>query len=184
MQMDAGAVGITCQKLGEVEVMADAGVADDILLTYNVLGGAKTERLAALIRLAALPCIPAALICTLAALPPAGASAAEPSGLTAQALPQRLSAPGATTVSGKLTLPAGMSDGGMLELQLDARPFKRFANVAHTLTATDGSYRFAPIRIERDTRLRVIAIAQSSVPAATAEVSVFSPSAPATRRSL
>jgi D-serine deaminase-like pyridoxal phosphate-dependent protein len=50
MQMDAGAVGITCQKLGEAEVFADAGVADDILLTYNVLGEAKTERLAALIK--------------------------------------------------------------------------------------------------------------------------------------
>src|SRR3954464_7940553 len=50
MQMDAGAVGITCQKLGEVEVMAEAQVADDILLTYNVLGDAKTERLAALIK--------------------------------------------------------------------------------------------------------------------------------------
>ena len=50
MQIAAGAVGITCQKLGEVEVMADAGVADDILLTYNVLGEAKAERLAALIR--------------------------------------------------------------------------------------------------------------------------------------
>ena len=50
LQIDAGAVGITCQKIGEVEVMADAGVADDILLTYNVLGDAKTERLAALIR--------------------------------------------------------------------------------------------------------------------------------------
>ena len=49
LQMDAGAVGITCQKIGEVEVMADAGVADDILLTYNILGDAKTERLAALI---------------------------------------------------------------------------------------------------------------------------------------
>src|SRR6478735_3071610 len=49
-QIEAGAVGITCQKLGEVEVMADAGVTDDILLTYNVLGEAKTERLAALIR--------------------------------------------------------------------------------------------------------------------------------------
>ena len=48
MQMDAGAVGITCQKLGEVEVMADAGVADDILLTFNIIGEAKTERLAAL----------------------------------------------------------------------------------------------------------------------------------------
>jgi len=50
MQIAAGAVGITCQKLGEVEVMADAGIADDILLTYNVLGEAKAERLAALIR--------------------------------------------------------------------------------------------------------------------------------------
>jgi D-serine deaminase-like pyridoxal phosphate-dependent protein len=49
-QIEAGAVGITCQKLGEVEVMADAGAADDILLTYNVLGEAKTERLVALIR--------------------------------------------------------------------------------------------------------------------------------------
>ncbi len=47
MQMAAGAVGITCQKLGEVEVFADAGVADDVLLTYNVLGRAKAERLMA-----------------------------------------------------------------------------------------------------------------------------------------
>src|ERR1044072_7860497 len=50
LQMDAGAVGITCQKIGEVEVMPAPGVADDILLTYNILGDAKTERLAALIR--------------------------------------------------------------------------------------------------------------------------------------
>jgi D-serine deaminase-like pyridoxal phosphate-dependent protein len=45
MQMQAGAMGITCQKLGEVEVFADAGVADDILLTYNIVGWLKTERL-------------------------------------------------------------------------------------------------------------------------------------------
>ena len=50
MQMAAGAMGITCQKLGEVEVFVDAGVADDILLTYNILGRAKTDRLVALIR--------------------------------------------------------------------------------------------------------------------------------------
>ena len=36
--MQAGAVGITCQKLGEVEVFADAGVADDVLLTFNIVG--------------------------------------------------------------------------------------------------------------------------------------------------
>src|SRR5262245_31073407 len=50
MQMDAGAVGITCQKLGEVEVFVDAGVADDILLTYNILGRQKADRLMALVR--------------------------------------------------------------------------------------------------------------------------------------
>jgi D-serine deaminase-like pyridoxal phosphate-dependent protein len=50
LQMAAGAIGITCQKLGEVEVFAEAGVADDVLLTYNVLGRAKLERLVALAR--------------------------------------------------------------------------------------------------------------------------------------
>ena len=48
LQMQAGAIGITCQKLGEVEVFADAGVADDVLLTFNIVGEAKTERLMAL----------------------------------------------------------------------------------------------------------------------------------------
>ena len=43
LQMQGGAVGITCQKLGEVEVFADAGVTDDVLLTFNVLGRGKTE---------------------------------------------------------------------------------------------------------------------------------------------
>jgi D-serine deaminase-like pyridoxal phosphate-dependent protein len=47
-QIAAGAIGITCQKLGEVEAFVDAGVADDILVTYNILGEAKTERLMAL----------------------------------------------------------------------------------------------------------------------------------------
>jgi D-serine deaminase-like pyridoxal phosphate-dependent protein len=50
LQMQAGAVGITCQKLGEVEVFADAGVADDVLLTFNIVGGAKTARLMSLIK--------------------------------------------------------------------------------------------------------------------------------------
>jgi D-serine deaminase-like pyridoxal phosphate-dependent protein len=47
LQVDAGAVGITCQKLGEAEVMADAGF-DDILITYPLVGRPKAERLAAL----------------------------------------------------------------------------------------------------------------------------------------
>ena len=46
-QITAGAKGITCQKLGEAEVMADAGI-DDILISYNLLGDEKMARLAAL----------------------------------------------------------------------------------------------------------------------------------------
>lgn len=46
-QVAAGARGITCQKLGEAEVMAAAGL-DDILITFNILGPAKLERLARL----------------------------------------------------------------------------------------------------------------------------------------
>ncbi len=49
MQRAAGAKGITCQKLGEAEVMADAGL-DDILISYNILGVEKVERLGALRR--------------------------------------------------------------------------------------------------------------------------------------
>ncbi len=44
MQQDAGAKGITCQKLGEAEVMADAGI-DDILVSYNLISAARSGRL-------------------------------------------------------------------------------------------------------------------------------------------
>src|SRR5438045_3372683 len=47
LQIEAGARGITCQKLGEAEVMADAGI-DDILISYNLIGEEKMARLGAL----------------------------------------------------------------------------------------------------------------------------------------
>jgi D-serine deaminase-like pyridoxal phosphate-dependent protein len=49
MQLAAGAVGITCQKIGEAEVMAQAGIRD-IFLPYNVIGEKKLERLMRLAR--------------------------------------------------------------------------------------------------------------------------------------
>ena len=48
-QIELGAKGITVQKLGEAEVMADAGITD-MLLTFNIVGRHKLERLAALAR--------------------------------------------------------------------------------------------------------------------------------------
>ncbi len=48
-QISAGASGITCQKLGEAEIMAAAGI-DDILISYNLLGSEKMGRLGKLAR--------------------------------------------------------------------------------------------------------------------------------------
>ena len=49
MQIAAGARGITAQKLGEAEVMVDAGI-DDILISYNLIGAARSGRLSALLQ--------------------------------------------------------------------------------------------------------------------------------------
>jgi D-serine deaminase-like pyridoxal phosphate-dependent protein len=48
-QIRAGAQGIACQKLSEAEVFAAAGF-EDILIPYNIVGPAKLERLARLMR--------------------------------------------------------------------------------------------------------------------------------------
>jgi len=47
-QMAGGAVGICCQKLGEAEVMVEAGISD-IFIPYNLLGPKKIERLTRLL---------------------------------------------------------------------------------------------------------------------------------------
>ncbi|WP_375458644.1 alanine racemase [uncultured Enterovirga sp.] len=47
MQREAGAAGITCQKLGEAEIFAEAGFTD-ILISYNIIGDEKIARLARL----------------------------------------------------------------------------------------------------------------------------------------
>lgn len=47
MQIAAGAKGITCQKLGEAEVMANADITD-IMIATNLLGAARSGRLSAL----------------------------------------------------------------------------------------------------------------------------------------
>jgi D-serine deaminase-like pyridoxal phosphate-dependent protein len=68
LQVAAGAVGITCQKLGEAEVMSAAGLRD-ILLSYPLIGASKAARFAALAR-----------ECTMAAV---GDSEVVPRGLSA-----------------------------------------------------------------------------------------------------
>lgn len=48
-QIDAGAIGVTCAKLGEAEVMAAGGV-EDILIANQVVGPRKMQRLVDLCR--------------------------------------------------------------------------------------------------------------------------------------
>ena len=48
LQIEAGAVGITCQKVSEAEAMLDGDLGHsikNILLSYNILGRSKLERL-------------------------------------------------------------------------------------------------------------------------------------------
>ena len=47
-EIAAGAIGVTCAKLGEAEVMAAAGIRD-ILIANQVVGPAKAARLAGLL---------------------------------------------------------------------------------------------------------------------------------------
>ena len=48
-QMEAGSVGVTCQKVGEAEVMVEGGL-EQIFLSYNIVGRQKLERLAGLVK--------------------------------------------------------------------------------------------------------------------------------------
>ncbi|OAP36282.1 alanine racemase [Sinorhizobium glycinis] len=49
LQLETGAIGITCQKVSEAEAMVDGSARiKDVLITYNILGEAKLARLARL----------------------------------------------------------------------------------------------------------------------------------------
>ena len=48
MQLNHGAIGLTCQKLGEAEVLAAGGIHTDLLIPYNIMGAQKLDRLTAL----------------------------------------------------------------------------------------------------------------------------------------
>src|SRR5437879_267824 len=76
MQIAAGAKGITCQKLGEAEVMAEAGI-DDIMISYNLIGEEKMARLAALQAKASMT-VAADNSTVIAGLPEAAAASGRP----------------------------------------------------------------------------------------------------------
>ncbi len=102
------------------------------------------------------------VVCLLGALPATAAAAhadtTPPAGdrmISTHAAPRRIASGDATTISGRLVGPRGPVAGELVELQIYARRFARFVDVAHTLTAPDGDYRFARLRLGHDTRFRV-----------------------------
>ena len=53
LQLREGAIGITCQKISEAEVMVNAGIRD-VLISYNIVGARKLERLVRLAKQAVI----------------------------------------------------------------------------------------------------------------------------------
>jgi D-serine deaminase-like pyridoxal phosphate-dependent protein len=47
-QLEAGAIGITCAKVGEAEVLAESGLSTSVLIANQIIGSRKLERLVAL----------------------------------------------------------------------------------------------------------------------------------------
>ncbi len=47
-QLAAGAIGLTCAKVGEAEALTDAGIQADLLIANEVVGSTKVDRLARL----------------------------------------------------------------------------------------------------------------------------------------
>lgn len=49
MQMEKGAIGVTCAKIGEVEALVEAGVKADFFIANQIIGPLKTQRLVKLL---------------------------------------------------------------------------------------------------------------------------------------
>lgn len=90
---------------------------------------------------------------------PAGAhrSDVEPAPvLEATLSPAQMPLGAQATVAGRLGAGATGVAGAGVELQAQAYPFTTFAAIAHAVTAGDGSFAFTGLRLDRNTRLRVL----------------------------
>ena len=113
---------------------------------------------------ASLGAVAATLIGPASAVP--AASAAAPV-LSATATPAELTLGATLTVSGTLLQAGEALPSATVSLQADSYPFRGYATIARQRTAADGSFSFAGMRPDRNTRLRVVLEgAGAAVPAA------------------
>jgi beta-lactamase family protein len=131
-------------------------------------GGARAPR-------AACACAFALALLTSAAPPSSAASSPPaPAGLvlSATATPQELGYGASLTVAGSVTEAGGSVAGVALALQSDAYPFRGFLTIASASSSLDGSYSFAGVRPDRDSRMRVVVAGSPTSASATLTVSV------------
>ncbi len=113
-QIAAGATGITCQKLGEAEVMVDAGI-HDIVISYNLIGAARSGRLAALLKRAPIKACADNPV-TLATYAEAAAQAGRPLGVLVECDTGRKRA-GVETSEEAIRLAAAIKENPHLEFK-------------------------------------------------------------------
>ncbi len=85
-------------------------------------------------------------------------------------------------ISGTLSDSTGPVPGELLELQSEGRHAGHFRNVAHTLTASDGTYGFAHVRVYVDTHYRVADLGAGGLTGPVVRVTVEQPVDPSSRR--
>lgn len=120
--------------------------------------------------------------------PPASAIASPPATTVAPAISATV-APAELTYGRSLTVTGGLAEAGRgvggapLALQADPYPFRGFATIARASSAADGSFVFAGVKLDRNTRLRVLDEAAPSARSPVVSVTV-DPSVALAARSL
>lgn len=129
----------------------------------------RTRRRSA--RGAALTALALGLACGSIGLATTAAPAASPgASIDATASPRELTIGGAVAVAGRLVESGVAVAGAPLALQVESYPFRGFQTIARQASAEDGSFAFAALHPDRNTKLRVVL---ESAPASTsAELAV------------
>jgi hypothetical protein len=110
----------------------------------------------------------AILLAAMTLAPHAAAGASPAPVISAQASPTELGFGSALTLSGSI----GIAVSAPVALQIDAYPYRSFTTLATTSSAGDGSFTFADVRPDRNSRLRVVLAAHGAPASATIAVTV------------
>src|SRR5438270_5089162 len=95
----------------------------------------------------------AAILATATLAPAASAGAAPVAAITATASPAALDYGATIMVTGSVGIAAALP----VVLEADPYPYRGFSKLASASSAADGSYTFAGVRPDRNSRLRVVA---------------------------